>query len=307
MKRRNGLTVKRDRALLSMCIPGIVKLIVFAYLPMIGIIIAFQDYSPKKGLFSPFVGLSNFEFFFSSGQAFRIIGITIVMNALFIVVGLIVCVGLALLMNEIRSRKYLKLAQSTMFIPYFISWLLVGYIGTALLDSRGVVTQLISLVTGQKDLDFYMSSDHWWLILLLANLWKNAGVSAIIYYACILNIDGGIYEAAALDGAGRWHCVRHIVLPALAPTVTVMTVMNIGNIVRSDFGLFFFVTRNSGPVMKVYETIDTYVFKMTIASNSSDAIVQAAAAGLIQSLVGFVLILVTNTIVRRINDRAALF
>lgn len=301
------LKKKRDRMLLTMCIPAMIKLFVFAYLPMIGIYLAFVDYSPRKGLSSEFIGLKNFEFFFKSGDAFRIIGTTIGTNFLFIIVGLILALSLALLMNEVKSKAFLKFVQGVSFIPYFLSWLVVGYLFSAFLDNYGIISKIISKITGIKDYSFYTNSDYWLIILTVANMWKSVGVTAVIYLANIISIDKEYYEAADLDGAKWLQKVFYITLPFLVPMICVTTLMNIGNIVRSDFGLFFFVTKNSGPVMRVFEVIDTYVYKLTMESSASDAVQRSAAAGLLQSITGMALVLGSNAVVKKINKESSLF
>ena len=301
------LKKKRDWMLLTMCIPAILKLFIFAYLPMIGVYLAFVDYSPRKGLASTFIGLKNFEFFFKSGDAVQIIGTTIGTNFLFIVVGLVLALSLAMLMNEVKNKTFLKFVQGVSFIPYFLSWLVVGYLFSAFLDNYGLISKVVSKMTGIKDYSFYTGSDYWLAILTVANMWKSVGVTAIIYLANIISIDKEYYEAADLDGAKWVQKVFYITLPFLVPMICVTTLMNIGNIVRSDFGLFFFVTKNSGPVMRVFEVIDTYVYKLTMESSASDAVQRSAAAGLLQSITGMTLVLGSNAIVKKINKESALF
>lgn len=301
------LKKQRDRVLLTMCIPAMLKLFIFSYLPMIGIYLAFVDYSPRKGLASEFIGWKNFEFFFKSGDALQIIGTTIGTNFLFIIIGLILAVLLALFMNEVRNKTFLKFVQGVSFIPYFLSWLVVGYLFSAFLDNYGLISKIVSKATGIKDYSFYTSSDHWLTILTVANMWKSVGVTAVIYLANIISIDKEYYEAADLDGATWLQKVYYVTLPFLVPMICVMTLMNIGNIVRSDFGLFFFVTRNSGPVMRVFEVIDTYVYKLTMESSASDAVQRSAAAGLLQSITGMALVVGSNAVVKKINKESSLF
>lgn len=301
------LTRHRDNVLLTMCIPALLKLLVFSYLPMIGIWLAFVDYSPRLGLSSEFVGLKNFEYFFKSGDAMRIIGTTIGTNFVFIIVGLIASLGLALLMNEVKNKTFLKVVQGVSFVPYFLSWLVVGYLFSTFLNAHGVIAKLFGKILNKQDFSFYTTSDYWLTILTVSNIWKNAGVTAVIYLASIIGIDKEYYEAAELDGATGWQKVFYITLPFLVPMICVMTLINIGNIVRSDFGLFFFVTKNSGTVMSKYEVIDTYVYKLTVESNASDAVQRSAAAGLLQSITGMVLVTASNYIVKKINSDSALF
>ena len=303
-RRRSRLRSRSDRQLFTMCLPAMAKLLVFSYIPMVGILMAFENYMPRKGIFgSEFIGLKNFEFFFKSSDAFRITRNTIVMNLIFIASGLVVALALALLMNEVRSKLVLKSAQTLMFLPYFISWTLGGIILTTFLDMDGIVTQAVYHMTGEE-INFYASPGYWWVILPIMNIWKGAGVSGIIYYANILSIDKSLYEAASIDGANRLQCAFHITLPQLKTMIIVMTVMNLGNVIRSDFGIFYFGTRNSSILYPVTDVIVTYVFR---ALNQSGDFSMGAAVGLFQSVVGCILIVVTNAVVRKVNRRAALF
>ena len=303
-KRNRKLRGKSDRQLLIMSLPAMLKLLIFAYLPMVGIVMAFQDYSPVLGFFkSEFVGFKNFEFFFKSDDAVRVTRNTILMNLLFIVGGLVVSLTIALIMNEMRNKYVLKTVQTMMFVPYFISWSLVGIILTAFLESRGILTNAILQLTGQK-LDFYTNYRYWTVILVVMNIWKGAGVSGIIYYANMLSIDKEYYEAAALDGANRLQCAWHITLPEMKTMITVLTVMSLGGIIRGDFGLFYFGTRNQSMLYPITDVIDTYVFR---ALSTQGDFAMASAVGLFQSVVGMILILSTNAVVRKVNRKAALY
>jgi len=301
--KKTSLRASSDRQLLTMCVPAMIKLFIFAYVPMIGIVMAFQDFKPRTHIFSEFVGLDNFRFFFQSDDAARITFNTVFMNIIFIASSLVVALLLALVMNEIRSRFFLKSAQTMMFLPFFISWALAGLILKTMLDPAGLITVLIQDMTG-KAINFYSSAGYWRVILPVINIWKGAGVSAIIYYANIIGIDKEYYEAASIDGASRLQCVRHITLPSLKSMIVVMTVMALGNIIRADFGIFYFGTRNSSMLYEVTDVIDTYVYRALM--NSYD-FSRAAAVGLFQSVVGCILIVTTNLIVRRVNRKAALF
>lgn len=306
-QQHNGARI-RDRKsnlqLLAMCLPAMLKLLVFAYIPMVGIVMAFQDYSPQKGFFgSEWVGFKNFEFFFKSNDWVRIIYNTVVMNLLFIFIGLVISIILALIMYEIHSRIFLKISQTFFFFPYFVSWPLVGLILLAFLNSDGIITGLVENITG-KSISFYMESEYWHTILLIVNVWKGAGVNAIIYYANMMSIDKSYYEAAELDGANRLQCAWYITLPEIKTMAIVLTVMAIGNIIRADFGMFYFVPRNSSMLYPATDVIDTYVFR---AINQLGDFSMGSAVGLFQSVVGFVLILITNAVVRKVNKNAALF
>lgn len=303
-KKRKRSNRKGDMQLLAMCVPAMLKLFVFAYIPLLGIIMAFQNYNPVQGfLGSEFVGFENFKFFFKSNDWVRITYNTVIMNLLFIAVGLVVSILLALLMYEIQNRVFLKAAQTMFFFPYFISWTLTGLILLAFLNSNGIVTNLVEMITGNS-INFYMEPKYWHFILLVVNIWKGAGVNAIIYYANMMSIDREYYEAAELDGASRLQCAWHITLPEIKVMAIVLTVMAVGNIIRADFGMFYYVPRNSPMLYSATDVIDTYVFR---AINQLGDFSMGSAVGLYQSVVGFVLILVTNMIVKKVNKNAALF
>ena len=261
------LKKKRDRMLLTMCIPAMIKLFVFAYLPMIGIYLAFVDYSPRKGLSSEFIGLKNFEFFFKSGDAFRIIGTTIGTNFLFIIVGLILALSLALLMNEVKSKAFLKFVQGVSFIPYFLSWLVVGYLFSAFLDNYGIISKIISKITGIKDYSFYTNSDYWLIILTVANMWKSVGVTAVIYLANIISIDKEYYEAADLDGATGLKGFITIVFPLVYPTFVTFITVGFASIFTNQLNLFSFANASAE---KKYYTFGYYLYRQTAVEGMSE-------------------------------------
>ena len=298
------LNKKSDRQLFTMCIPAIIKLFIFSYLPMVGIIMAFQNFMPRKGIWgSEFVGLDNFKFFFKSNDWVRITSNTIIMNLIFIATGLVFSILIALLMYEITSKAYLKVMQTMMFFPYFISWTLVGLILLMFLNSNGIITVAFKSITGES-INFYSNPDCWKLILTIVNIWKGAGISAIIYYANMMSIDKEYYEAAKIDGANKFQEAWYITLPQIKTMVIVLTVMAMGNIIRADFGIFYFVPRNSAMLYSATDVIDTYVYR---AVSQLGDFSMASAVGLFQSVIGFFLIIITNTIVRKVNKNAALF
>ena len=287
-----------------MCVPAMIKLFIFSYLPMVGVIMAFQYFVPKKGIFgSEFVGLDNFKFFFKSNDWFRITSNTIIMNLIFIFTGLLFSIIIALLMYEITSKFFLKVTQTMMFFPFFISWTLTGLILLMFLNSNGIITVLAESITG-KSVNFYANTDHWRLILTIVNIWKGVGINAIIYYANMMSIDKEYYEAASIAGANKLQAAWFITLPQIKTMAIVLTVMAMGNIIRADFGIFYFVPRNSAMLYPVTDVIDTYVYR---AVSQLGDFPMASAVGLFQSVVGFILIIITNSIVRKVNKNAALF
>jgi putative aldouronate transport system permease protein len=302
---RGGWALKDNLSLLLMTVPALAILFVFAYMPMPGIIIAFKDYSFGQGIFaSDWVGLKNFEFLFSSGVASRILSNTLGYNALFIVTGLIASVGLALLLNEVRSRFLARIYQSSVFYPHFISWVVAGVFAFALLNSDGGLINKMLESFGIEPVAWYSNATPWPFILIIATLWKSAGYGSVIYLAAILSINPEYFEAAAMDGASRLQKIRYITLPLLVPMMTLMTLMAIGRIFYADFGLFFYIVRGGGEILRATDVIDTYVFRALLQSND---VGMASSAGFFQAIMGFALILITNTIIRRIDRERALF
>lgn len=302
-RRKGNLYRQSDRQLLLMAAPSLIKIFIFSYLPMAGIVIAFQNYKPRTGFFSEFVGFENFKYLVFSSNFYRILFNTLFLNLLFIATGLVVSVVLALLMYEISSRKYLRVAQTAFFFPYFISWTVAALILLSLLDSRGLITSVIQALTGET-VQFYMESKYWPLILTLSNIWKGAGVSAIIYYATLMNADRSTYEAADIDGANRFQKMRYISVPYLKTMIFVLTIMSFANIMHVDFNMIFFLTKNSGPLYPTTDVIDTYVFR---ALRQDGDFSVAAAIGLLQSIAGLVFSVAANKISKKLEPKSALF
>ncbi|MBD2846329.1 sugar ABC transporter permease [Paenibacillus sp. IB182496] len=298
-------SLRKNGQLIAMTLPAILKIFVFAYLPMAGIILAFKDYVPVKGMFgSPWNGFENFAFFFQSADAWRILRNTIGLNALLIAAELLAGVLFALLLYEIASKKLLKAYQSVMFFPYFFSWVLVGLMMTTLLGpSTGMLTTLIRKLTGHE-VSFYSEPWYWLIILPLVAVWKGTGFSSLIYYSALMSIDKELFEAAEIDGATRVQSIRHISVPFLIPMMVMLTILAIGNILRADFGLFYFVPRNISALFPVTDVLDTYVFR-ALTVNGDFAM--SAAVGVFQSVVGFFMILGTNWLAKRVNRDYGLF
>jgi putative aldouronate transport system permease protein len=300
-RRRFNLT------LMLMTLPGLLMLLLFSYLPMAGAVIAFKDYRAVDGLFgSAWVGFKNFEFLLGSGAIWRITWNTIFLNSLFILSGLGVGLLLALLIYEVRTanRWLIRFYQSAFFFPFFISYIIVGYFGYALLNTDyGLLNRLLSTV-GLQSVNWYGEPRYWPLILVLVNLWKNVGFSVVIYLSGALAIDTAYFEAAALDGATKWQQARFITLPLLAPLITINVLLQVGRIFFADFGLFYNVTRDSSLLYPTTDVIDTYVFR---ALRTLGDFGMSGAAGLYQSVVGFALVLASNWIVKRRDPDRALF
>jgi putative aldouronate transport system permease protein len=298
--------VRDNWPLLLMCLPALALLLVFNYLPMPGILIAFKNYKFNLGIYgSPWVGLKNFQYLFASGVAGRILLHTVVFNGLFILTNLVVSIALALLFNEVRSPDLARLYQSSVFFPYFVSWVVAGYFALALFSTDGGLLNNLRQQLGLLPFPWLRTPAIWPFILIVANLWKNAGYASLVYLAAMLGINSEYYEVAEIDGASRWQQILYITLPLISPIIIIMVVLSVGKILNSDFGLFFYLTRGvSGDVATSVDVIDTYVYNAL--RNSSD-LGQPAAAGLFQSLVGFVLVLATNFIIRHVDRERALF
>lgn len=307
MKRKSFLKRhKRYAPLYLMMIPGLAYLIINNYIPMAGLIIAFKQVNFRLGILaSPWVGFSNFEYLFASSEAFIITRNTILYNLVFIVLGTAMAVFIAILLNELRGRMSKKIYQTIILIPYLISMVVVSYLVNALLATEtGFINQSILGALGAEPISWYSEPAYWPFILVIVNLWKNFGYQSIIFYATVVGLDTGLYEAAAIDGATRWQRIFHVTLPGLRSTIITLTLMSVGRIFFSDFGLFYQVPMNSGPLFDVTNTIDTYVYRGLMQSNN---IGMSSAAGFYQSVVGCIVVLLANFTVRKISKDDALF
>ena len=295
-----GLTAQ----LSLLTIPGIVLIIIFHYLPMFGIVIAFKDYNLSKGIFgSAWCGLKNFEFFFKSMDATRIIRNTLGYGVLFTCVSMMCHVALALLLFEVKNRAALKTYETLMILPHFMSWVVVGYISYVYLSPEtGVLNSIIAALGGEK-IKWYSDPKYWPYILTFVNTWKGVGMGCVVYYAGLMGIDMGIFEAAEIDGATKWQKIKYISIPSLIPIITIMLIMSIGGIIRGDFGLFYQIPRDVGLLYPTTDVIETYVFRGLRGGNMATS----TAVGLFQSVVGFILVIATNAIVKRIESDNALF
>ncbi len=288
-----------------MALPGIAIVFVFNYLPMFGLVLAFKNYIPSDGIFgSKWVGFDNFKYLFSTRDAWNITYNTLFLNAIFIITGTIGGILIALLVNEVRKKWLIKFYQSAMFLPYFISWVIVSYFVYSLLSyEMGMVNHFLKNL-GIEPVQWYQEANLWPAILTVVNLWKGVGYGSVIYLAGIMGIDGELYEAATIDGASKLQQVRKITLPLLTPLITTLTLMSIGRIFFADFGLFYNVTLDNGALYSTTNVIDTYVFR---ALKYSGDVGMASAAGFYQAFVGFLLVLASNLFVKKINPERALF
>jgi putative aldouronate transport system permease protein len=288
-----------------MALPGVVLIFIFAYAPMPGIVIAFKNLKFNLGIWgSEWVGLNNFGYLFATPSTGRVLFNTIFMNALFIVTGTVGAISVALLMNEVHGLFRSRIYQSSMFFPNFISIVIVSYFVFAFLSTDQGLLNNILKAQGAEPILWYQSPEYWPVILVIVNLWKGVGVSSIIYLATIIGINPEFYEAARIDGANKWEQIRFITLPLLVPVITILTLLAIGRIFYADFGLFYIVTRDTPALYPTTDVIDTFVYR---ALRQLGDVGMAAAAGFAQSVIGFVLVLVSNLVVRKIDPDKALF
>ncbi|MEG1310992.1 MAG: ABC transporter permease subunit [Romboutsia sp.] len=293
-----------------MVLPGTIWLLVFSYLPMFGTVLAFKDFKITPGGFiqslinSEWVWFDNFKFLFTSGDAFRITRNTVVYNLVFIVLGLIFAVFVAIALNEIANKRLAKIYQTSMLFPHFLSWVIVSYFVFSFLSmDKGMLNSILG-VFGVEPISWYTESKYWPGILVFMNVWKGIGYGSIVYLAAIVGIDKTYYEAATIDGASKWQQIKNITIPLIVPLMIILTIMAIGGIFRSDFGLFYQVPRNSAVLYPVTDVIDTYIYKGLMSMGN---IGMSTAAGLYQSIVGFILIMATNFAVKKIDPEYGLF
>ena len=289
-----------------MLLPGAVYLFINNYIPMTGIVVAFKTYNVNDGIYgSPWAGLKNFEFLFGTNEAAIIVRNTLLYNVAFIIVNMVVGIILAIFISDVVNNRMKKLYQSSILLPFLISIVVVSYIVFALLShENGMFNKTLLPLLGLDPVQWYNDTTWWPLILIITNCWKGVGYGTLIYIAAIAGIDQSFYEAAELDGASKWQQITQITLPCLIPSIITLLIMNIGRIFYSDFGLFYQVPQNSGSLYAVTNTIDTYVYRALMASGG---IGRSSAAGLLQSVVGFTLVMVSNLVVRKVSEENAIF
>lgn len=297
---------KKYYQLWLLALPGIILTMMFSYIPMTGLVIIFKSYNFQDGIFgSPWVGFKNFEFFFANfSNAWRATKNTIILNLLYTVCGTVVSVGLAVMFNEIRNKKYLKATQSLSIMPYFISWVVAGGILRALLNYDGGAINNLLMSLGLERVDFYNDPRYWRVILTLCNIWKSAGYNAIIYFSTIAGFDTSLYESAQVDGANLWQRIRYITVPLLKPTIIIMFLLSIGKIMSGDLTMMMSITNLSPMLIDTTDIIDTYVYRSVIGMGD---FVMGSAVGLYQSVFGFVLVLFSNWLVGRFDKDYRLF
>ena len=300
---------KNNKELLLLTIPGAIWFLVFAYLPMFGVIVAFKRWRIHGGFFeslmnSKWVGFDNFKFLFQSSDAWLITKNTVLYNIVFIILGIVLPVTLAILLNELLNKKLAKFYQSSMFLPYFLSWVVVSYCLYAFLSpEKGYVNGILQSMGG-KGISWYTEPKYWPFIIIFISQWKAVGYGTVVYLASICGIDKSYYEAAMIDGASKFQQIKYITVPLLKPVMIIMFITSIGGMFRGDLGLFYQLPKDSGALYPVTNVIDTYVYRGLM--NLGD-IGMSSAASLYQSFVGLILIVTSNAIVRKVDEENAFF
>lgn len=296
--------IHRNKALLSMLIPSLLLVIIFSYIPMGGIIIAFKKYNYVAGIFgSPWNGVNNFRFLFVSGKLWTLMKHTLLYNIAFISLGMVAEVGFAIMLNEMQHVAFKKISQSMMFLPHFISWVVVATIMLNIFGVHGVINNILGML-GSGNFNLYSQTKEWPLVMVLLKLWKSSGYGCVVYLAAIVGINPEIYEAAKIDGANIWQRLFRITLPCLRPTIVIMVLLAIGGIFRGDFGMFYQIVGNNQLLLASSDILDTYVYRSLISGTNMG---MTAAASLLQSVLCFITITTVNFVVKKIEPDYSLY
>lgn len=306
--KRKRKSFKEQWPLYTMALPGVIALLAFSYFPMAGIILVFKQYNFKGGIFrSPWADpiYKNFVFFFNNmSTAMRATTLTVMYNILFFVVGTTVAVAIAIMLSEITNKVFIKVSQSFMFLPYFISWMVIGAILNSLINSEtGLLAQVVNRAGGTMP-DVYAMPKPWILILVIVNTWQSCGYSSIIYYGVISGIDASLYEAARVDGASKWQCIKKITLPLLRPTIIIMFLLSVGNMLKGNLNMIIGLTNLNPVLFPTTDLIDVFVYRSGVRNGE---MAFASAVSLYQSVFGLILVLVSNKIAGKFDKDATLF
>lgn len=295
---------KKSIPYLLLVLPAALYLLVFHYLPIFGVVVAFKDYNYVDGILgSPCAGFKYFDYFFTSNDAFRVLRNTMGYSLMFHFVGIFTGVLLAILLYEVTSPKLLRVYHTGLLMPYFISWVVGSYVFYILLShSSGIVNQIL-ITLGAKPVNWYQEPKYWPFILQCADIWKNVGMGCVLYYANLMSLDASLFEAASIDGANRFQQWIKIGIPSLIPLICIITIMKMGSILGGDFGLFYQVPMDSGPLYPVTDTVQTYLYRGLVAGDMS----VSAAVGLVCNVVGLVMVLGSNAVVRKLDPDSAMF
>lgn len=304
-KRRMSYAMRDSLSLTLLAVPGIVLLFIFNYLPMYGLSVAFKQFNPNLGIWkSPWVGWDNFEFFFTSQDAWRVLRNTVLYSLDFMFVGLFFAVLVALLLYNMRSQAGVKVYNTVMILPKFLSMVLIAFIVYSFLNpASGILNQVIRAFGGEGKTDWYARPEAWPWVITIVHIWQTVGMNSIVYYAALMAIDESLFEAARIDGANKWKQTRYIAIPHLTSIMIITTILAFGNLFNGDFGLFYQTTRDVGLLYPTTDIISTYTFRGLMGGNMG----VSAAVGLFQSCAGLVLVIIVNLIVKKISPENSLF
>lgn len=303
-KRTFWKQVRKNKTLLYMLLPALLYVIIFSYIPMFGVTIAFKNYNYNDGIIgSPWCGLQNFEYLKISGKLWALTRNTLLYNLAFIVFGVIFEVGFAIMLSEITKKTFKKVSQAFMFLPYFISWVVVSTVMLNIFGQNGVLSNILTYF-GIEDFSIYQQVKQWPVVMVCIRLWKQTGYGTVVYLAAIAGLSQEMFEAASIDGASIWQKIRYITIPSLKPTIFIMFLLSVGNIFRGDFGMFYQLVGNNQLLLETSDVIDTFVYRSLITTPN---IGMSAAAGFYQSVLCFITIVSVNWVVKKIDPDYTLF
>ena len=308
--KKNGLPYefKKNKLLFVMLLPAVCYFVIFNYIPMAGIIVAFKNYRFDRGiLFSPWTGFDNFRFFFNSGRAFGLTMMTVAYNAAFIVTGIVWSVSLALVLSELKNKLFKKVAHSIIFLPYFISWVVVTFMAYNLFSTQFGVINTMLRGWGMEPFNFYGSPGVWRYLMVAFSNWKGVGYGSVVYLAVLTGISPEYYEAAQVDGASIWQRIRYISLPFLKSTIIILLLMSLGSVFRGGGDMFYQMIGNNTLLTPQVDVIDSYILRSLINPVGNINYSMTAAVGLFQQVAGFILVISANAAARRLSPDGALF
>lgn len=307
MGQKHGLLyeLRKNRTKFLMIAPAVIYFFIMCYIPMSGIVLAFKKFTYTGGIFgSPWTGFDNFKFFFMSGQAFNVTKNTILYNLAFMIINNVLQIFTAIVISELAGKYYKRFTQSVMFLPYFISWVVVGAFVYNLFNYEFGAINTLFKELGLEPLDVYSNAGAWKYILVAFNAWKWVGYGTVLYLAAIVNIDAELFEAADIDGANILQKIWKITLPSIKPTIIILLLISVGNIMKGDFQMFYQIVGNNGLVLDATDVIDTFVVRSLLQTQEFG---MTAAAGLYQSVFSFLIIITVNYVIRKIDSDYALF